>query len=289
MNTPNAAPAALPSQHYEGVLVTTDGLTLFAQGWQAAQAARSIVAVVHGYAEHSGRYAGLAAHLVGHGHAVHTYDQRGHGRSDGRRAYVHAFDRYLDDLDLFLASLQARFPEMPLFLFGHSMGGAVAALYCLERDAAVQGLLLSSPALKISQGVAPILQRLAAVVGRLLPWLPTVRLDRRLLSRDPDVVAQAEQDPLNFHGRMPARSGAELLRATKRIGRQMEALTVPLLLLHGADDGLTDPAGSADLYRRAASPDKTFHRYDGLYHETFNEPERAQVLAALTGWLNERV
>jgi alpha-beta hydrolase superfamily lysophospholipase len=114
-------------------------------------------------------------------------------------------------------------------------------------------------------------------------------LDRTLLSRDPVAVADAESDPLNYHGRLPARTGAELLRATQQLATRLDALHLPVLCVHGTADGLTDPEGSKALYREAPSTDKTLVLLPGLYHETFNEPEHERVRRALTDWLAERL
>ena len=267
---------------------TPDGVSLAFEGWRTPGPPRSVVVIVHGYAEHGGRHVALAAHLVAHGHAVFTYDQRGHGRSGGPRAYIDTFDRYLDDLDAMLEKARQSAPGAPVFLFGHSMGGAVSALYCLEREVDIEGLLLSSAALKLPD-VAPVLQRFSALIGRLLPRLPTIKLNLNHLSRDPEVVERTAADPLYFHGRMPARTGAEFVRATQRIEQRMDTLTVPVLLLHGTADQLTAPAGSTELYSRARSIDKTLALYPGFYHETFNEPEKEQVFEEIVSWLDGRV
>lgn len=272
---------------YTGTLRTADGLTLFTQGWEPTTPPRSVIVIVHGYAEHSSRYSDLATHFVQQGHAVQTYDHRGHGRSAGRRAYVHAFDDYLGDLGAFLDSVRRRFEGVPEFLFGHSMGGAIAALYCLEREMDFQGLILSSAALKTNE--APLLQKLSPIVGRLLPRLPTIGLDNSMLSRDPAVAQRVEADLLHYLGKMPARTGAEVLRAMQRIDQQMENLTLPLLLIHGTADQITDPAGSMACYERAQSDDKTLGLYPDLYHETFNEPEKEQVIEEITTWIDEHL
>ncbi len=267
---------------------TPDGVNLACRFWATPGSPTSVVVIVHGYAEHCGRHAALATHLVEHGHAVFSYDQRGHGHSGGRRAYVHAFDLYLDDLGAMLDEARKNAPNVPVFLFGHSMGGTVVTLYCLERRPAIDGLILSSPALKLPD-IAPLLQRLSSVIGRLFPRLPTVKLNLAHLSHDPEVIARTQADPLYFHGRIPARTGAELIRAIQRIGQQMEALTLPFLLFHGTEDQITDPAGSSELYRRARCTDKTLALYPGLYHETLNEPEKDQVLEEIIEWLEEHV
>ena len=277
-----------PSHLHKDVHKTPDGLSLAVEHHQSAAPCRSIVVIVHGYADHQGRYAWLAKSLAERGHSVITYDQRGHGQSSGRRAYIASFDLYLDDLGAMLAKARIARPDVPLFLFGHSMGGAVSTLYCLEREAEIDGLILSSAALRLPD-IAPLLQRFSSLVGRLLPHLPTVKLNLSHLSRDANVGKRAATDPLYYHGRMPARTGAELVSATQRIAQRMEELTIPILLFHGTEDRLTAPAGSTQLYSRAQSTDKTLALYPGFYHETYNEPEREQVLDEILEWLDERV
>lgn len=278
-----------------GFLTTDDGLDLFTQQWVPRDAAlRAAVALVHGYAEHSSRYEHVAAYLNAHGIGVYAYDQRGFGRSPGWRAYVASFDRLMDDLDLFLshtrkAIRQEHGEDTPLFLFGHSMGGAVAALLAMERPVRLRGLILSSPAIEINPDLAPVLRKMARVLGWLMPWLPTVRSPQGLISRDPQVVAEAEADPFNYHGRVLARTGAEMMRAGQRIRNQMEALDAPVLILHGTADQLTSPKASQQLYEHASSDDKTITLYDGLYHETFNEPEKEEVLSDVVTWIEARI
>lgn len=279
--------ARAPSE--TGTFDAPDGLRLFEQSWLPQFAPRSVVVLVHGFLDHSGRYAHIASYLADEGHAVYTYDHRGHGRSQGRRGYVDTFDRYVADLHVFVRRVRRRNPDAPLFLLGHSMGGAVCAQYGLERGEGLAGLVLSSPMLDVGVEVPPLLRRFSGLVARLLPGLPTIHLDRDHLSRDPAVVAQAKADPLNVHRRIRARPGHEMVRAAASIRARMDALAVPLLVFHGTDDRITDARGSIALYARAASDDKTLRLYEGLYHETFNEPEKAQVLAELAAWLDEHL
>lgn len=277
------------SPPHRGTLTTEDGVELHTQTLVPEASLQAAVVLVHGFAEHCGRYGGVARAFAQEHVAVHAYDQRGYGRSGGPRAYVDRFDDYLDDLGQVLSFAQSRTPDRPLFLFGHSMGGLVALKYVLERAPSLQGLILSAPALEVNPNLAPVLRRLAQVLGHIAPTLPTTRTPEGAISRDPAVVTAAKNDPFNYHGRIPARTGAELLRAGREVRGQMDSLRVPFLLLHGTADRLVPPAGSRALYRRAAAADKTLHIYEGLYHETFHDPEKEQVQSDLATWVRDRL
>lgn len=278
-----------PSSTVETSFETHNGLTLFARRWTPSEKPRAVVLLVHGYAEHSGRYDHVAGTFARQGAAVYAYDQRGHGRSDGRQAYVDHFEQYLADLTLFRQQIPEPHSDLPVFLFGHSMGGLIALLYVLNLRPSFQGLVLNAPALEINPDLAPLLRPIAQGVGRLFPTLPTVRSPRNAISRDPSVVEAAQNDPLNYTGRTPARTGAELLRAGSEARSRLDELNMPFLVLHGTSDPLATPAWSERLHRRAGAEDKTLKLYRGLYHETFNEPERDQVLEDLGTWLGERI
>lgn len=275
------------SEH--GSFTTVDGYTLFTRWWTPEVETKAIVLLIHGYAEHSGRYQHVAQTFIGEGAAVYAYDQRGYGRSDGRRAYVDYFEQYLADLDQFRSYVRARTPDVPVFVFGHSMGGLVTVLYSLTHTPDFSGLLLSSPALEVNPDLAPWLRRISRWLGWYFPSLPTVRSPQASISRDPAVVEEANSDPLNYHGRTRARTGAELLRAGEEARSRLHEIDTAFIVIHGTADVLATPEWSWRLYERAASDDKTLEMYEGLYHETFNEPEKEQVLADLSDWLRERM
>jgi acylglycerol lipase len=272
--------------HHEDRFAASDGLSLYEQWWLPENEPVAAVVIVHGVSEHSGRYERLAADLNRRGYAVYSMDLRGHGRSDGDRILIHRFDEYLDDVEMLLERVAARQPGLPVFLLGHSMGGAIVALLGIERPPKVRGLILSAPAVLIGGDVFPILRRLASIVSVVWPSLRLVRLGCRFISRDPAVVESFEKDPLVFHGRFPVRTGAEILRIAKYIQNNAGRLTLPLLTLHGTGDIVTDSQGSRLLVARAGSTDKTLRLYTGLYHELFSEPERDQVVSDLLAWLD---
>ena len=265
---------------------TADGLVLHEHRWKAA-APRGVVALVHGFIEHGGRYAPVAERLVERGYAVAALDLRGHGLSEGDRAFVHRFDDYLADVDRFLATLRNDFPHLRLFLLGHSMGGLIAAECYLTRRPPLTGLILTAPAVTVGARVYPLVRKLAAFVAAIFPRLRILQLGgASLVSRNPEAITRLEEDPLIYRGRFPVRTGAEILSAGERLRQQAEAIDIPLLILHGTSDLLTNVSGSEEIHRRASSPDKTLKVYEGLYHELFSEPEREAVLADFLDWLD---
>ena len=274
--------------HEEGRFNGYDGLALCENRWLPEGDAAAVVVVVHGFIEHSGRHADVAAELNRHGYAVYAIDLRGHGKSEGERVFVGSFLEYLRDVELFLVHVRAQQPDRPVFLVGFSLGGTIAATLAARGLADVRGLVLVAPAVQIGRGMFPVLRLLAGVIGRFFPRLRVVRMGFRKMSRDPEVIAQVERDPLVFHGRFPARTGAEILSALQIIQDMMEAIELPLLILHGTGDLVTDVEGSRELHARARSTDKTLKLYDGLYHDLFHEPEKEQVLADLVEWLDAR-
>lgn len=281
--------SAVNIEHTDGWLQTEDGLDLYEQTWYQTEEQRAVIFIIHGIAEHCNRYADKAQRFVEHGFVVESFDLRGHGQSDGRRNYVERFEDYLEDVEIKLLRVQERFPGLPLYVLGHSMGGLIMLDYYLERNPQWDGALLSAPAVKISDDISPFLVKISSVISTLFPKLPVVQLDSSAISRDPEVVDAYENDPLVYRGKTLARTGAEIVKATKYVQDRLEQVRLPLLIMHGTGDQLTDPEASKQLYERAESQDKTLKMYEGLYHEIMNEPEKEQVFSDIFEWLETRV
>jgi alpha-beta hydrolase superfamily lysophospholipase len=274
--------------HTEGRFVATNGLSLFEQTWSPAGEPRAVLVLVHGLEDHSDRYAAFAEDAARAGIRVRAFDLRGHGDSEGDRVYVDSFEEYLADLGAFLQEVRPEAPDTPLFLFGHSMGGAIVALYTIRHHPPVRGVILSAPALERGEDVSSIEATFARMFGSITPTLALLSLDDQKFSRDPRVVSAMQQDPLVYHGAGPARTAAELLHAIDEIDEHMEQMTTPFLVMHGTADGLTNPAGSRALHARAAVADKTILLYPGAYHDLLHEPEHARVEADVLGWILAR-
>ena len=261
------------------------GASLFRRGW-LPERPRGVVLLVHGFAEHSGRYEGFGEHFASRGWAVHAFDHRGHGRSPGRRNYVKRFDDFLDDVDAFQRVVAGESVGLRRILVGHSMGGLISAAYARERSPDLMGLALSGPAL-LPPDSFPRAQRLMmGVLRRLAPRI-TVQstLDPEALSRDPEVGRRYVEDPLVDTRMTAALAGEMIAGAARTVGRAYE-IDLPLLIQHGADDPLCRAAFSEAFHasRSEDGPPSELRIYPELRHEIFNEPERERVLGDLFDW-----
>lgn len=260
------------------------GVELYWQGRLPAGDPTGVVLICHGLGEHSGRYGHVEDALVPDGWAVYGLDHRGHGRSGGRRAHLDRYADWLTDFDAFRLLVVGRHPGVPVFLLGHSMGGQIALAYALDHGAGLRGLVLSAPALAsnaIPKAAVPVLRTLAKVAPTLRP----AGIDVTKISKDPAVVAEYQADPLTHHGNPTLGLTSALFAQFGALPERARGLRLPLLLQHGTLDELTDPEGSRLLESTCGSPDITVRWYEGLWHEIYNEPERAAPLADLREWL----
>ena len=268
----------------ESSLAGTGGLRIYWQSWLPEGPTRAVIVLAHGYGEHSGRYRHVAVRFADEGFAVYALDHRGHGRSEGRRPIIDRMDHAVADLDSLVRIASAEHPDQRLFVLGHSMGGCIAVSYAMRHQDRLDGLILSGP-LAALEAASPIVRMLARGLSAIAPGYPVTEIDASLISRDPAVVRDYEADPLVHHGKMPARTAAEMVAAVESFPDGVPEITVPVLIAYGTADGLCPPAGSLMLHQRIGSPDKTLKPYEGLYHEILNEPEQDQVMDDICGWL----
>jgi acylglycerol lipase len=249
---------------------------LYYRWWRpdAGGPSRGHVVIAHGYAEHSGRYAHVAQALTAAGFTAWALDHRGHGQSKGLQANIESVAHAVADLDVFVDLVRGEEPGGPLFLLGHSMGGLIATAYAQAHQDRLAGLVLSGALVH----VAPELVALAD-----LEEIPDLGV-ADAVSSDPAVVQAYKDDPLVYLGPPPR----EFLRAAgqvEEVRARFGELTLPLLVMHGSGDLLVSPQALRDVVAGVASPDLTARLWPGLWHEIFNEPDRAAVLALLTSWL----
>jgi alpha-beta hydrolase superfamily lysophospholipase len=271
--------------HDEGYFKNSAGLGIYHQAWLPKKEAKAVLLVVHGLAEHSGRYMNIVNRFVPDGYAVYGLDHPGHGRSEGTRACVGSFDDYTATLAEFARMVSAWQPGKPVFLVGHSMGGLIGTLHLIDRQHELKGAILSAPGVKIPDNISKITVFMGKVISSIMPRLGILTLEEAAVSRDADVLAAYRNDPLVYHGKVTARLGAKMIKAMVRIEAEAFRITLPILILQGTGDRLVSPAGAQMLYDRVSSADKKLIFYEGFYHEVFNEPEHDRVLADVEKWL----
>jgi len=271
-------------KHTETRFKASDGLELYCQAWKPEGPTKAVLAVVHGYGEHSGRYFKLADYFVPRGYALYAYDLRGHGKSAGPRGYINRFDEYLTDTDTFLKFVHQAEPGR-LFLVGHSLGGLISAAYAIEHPDQCHGLILSSAFFRLKMQVPGWKLVVGRLLSSLMPGLVMANdIPASILSHDPAVVAAYDSDPLNHHV-ATARFSTEFVAAQARTLDRASELTTPVLVLYAGQDQLVDPEGSTLFFSRLTVTDKTLRRYEGYYHEIFNEIENETVFQDMESWL----
>ncbi|MEZ5570615.1 MAG: alpha/beta hydrolase [Halioglobus sp.] len=276
-------------KHSEGRFTGAGQCSIYFQCWEPESNPQAILLVVHGAGEHSARYRSFAQFFTGYNYAVAALDHQGHGNSDGIPGYVNAFEEYVFDLGHFHKLLKERYPNRPIFLVGHSMGGLIGSIYLAQQERNVVGAILSGPAIKTDLKPGTVQMLLLRLLAALLPRFGMLQLDANGVSRDPEVVRKYVEDPLVFHGKMSVRMVRELFVGMEQIEAAAARITLPMLILHGGADVMTSPEGSRFLHQHISSSDKTLKIYPGMYHEIFNEPERTEVLTEVLNWCETRL
>lgn len=276
-------------KHYETGWKAHDGVAIFAQAWEpAAVNPRAVVCLVHGLGEHSSRYAHVAETFSREGFILFGMDLRGHGRSGGARGHISSIEDFLQDIDLLLEQATTRYPALPLFLYGHSLGAILVLHYGLKRKPKIKGVLATSPGLKTALQHQRVKVALARILGALMPGvLLKSGLDVKSLSRDENVVRAYVEDPL-VHDRVSLGFGKIMLSVNEWTLEHAGEFPLPLLLQHGKADAITFPSGSSEF----AAPLKercTLVLWDGAFHELHNEPEKAEVLKTMILWMDARL
>jgi acylglycerol lipase len=278
----------LATAAHEEKVASQGGVQVLIRSWKPVVPARAVVAIVHGVKSHGGYYAWAAEQLTAAGFAVYALDLRGRGRSDGPRLYIDDIGEYLGDVTTLIGLVKSREPGLPVFLLGHSAGGVISSTWTLDHQAELAGLVCESFAYKV---FAPgFVLGLVRLLSKVLPHLPVLRLPTAGFSRDPAAVQAMVADPLGVdHEAQPARTVAELLRATDRLQAGFPGIKLPVFILHGTADKVTNPAGSREFHAAAGSSDKTLKLYEGHVHDLLNDVGKEQVMADITSWIEARI
>lgn len=267
------------------------GINLFEQWWLpegGSAKSKAAVIFVHGLKDHSRRYAETAKRLAHKNYSVYAFDLRGHGDSEGQRVWVDSFDDYIKDLEVFYDLVAKKEPNKPIFIFGHSMGGAIVTIFAIKKIRPVAGIILSAPAIRPTEDVGFFTITSARIAGTLTPSLAVLKLEPEKFSRDQAVVKATKEDPLIYQENGPARTARELFGAMSYIQEHMHELNVPFIAMHGQKDYLTNYMGSTDLFQKARTKTKTIKLYPETYHDLLHEPEKDKIYEDILTWLEAR-
>ena len=274
-------------KRYEYPIQSKDGLNLYIRKWVTNAKEKGILILTHGFSEHCGRYTHWAEKFVSAGFHVYALDYRGHGKAEGIRGHTPSYKHLLDDIESCLEHIQNP-DNLPVFLYGQSLGGNMVLNYAIFRKHSLTGIISTSPWLKLVAKPRSIAVFLSRIIRILAPRLiRNTKFDINVLSHDPQVVIDYEKDPLTHSFITPQLFfGSE--KAAKSIFKNVKYFSVPVLLLHGTEDLVTSFKASKKLATIASNFKKnvTFIPWEGYYHELHNEVGKEQVFAEIIRWIN---
>jgi alpha-beta hydrolase superfamily lysophospholipase len=268
-------------------LKSSNGETLWGQVWEPEEKARAVMVLVHGLGEHIQRYQHVAEKANARGFAILGFDQQGHGKSGGKRGVINSAEGLMEDITHAINLAKERYPGLPVFLYGHSMGAVEVLYYGLNGPERPAGIIATSPALD----TASMSKTQRALVRLLKKVLPDLAVNNGLpidgLSHDAASNQAYRDDPL-VHPKASVRLAAFMMEAAEDVMRKANEWDLPLYLAHGSADPICPVAGS-DQFAQILGSKVTYKRWDGLYHETHNEPEKDVVIAAMLDWVESQL
>nr|CAB3263812.1 monoglyceride lipase-like [Phallusia mammillata] len=264
---------------------------IFCKYWKPAGEPRALILIIHGFGEHSGRYSIMAPKFTELGFLVFSNDHYCHGESDGYRLDIADYQVFLRDLKQHCSIMKEKYPNLPLFVLGHSMGGALACLFVHQNPDLAKHVVLSSPMIAKNKELTRTKLFLMRLFSSTFPHMPVGSLDTKLISRDMQQVKKYDTDPLVYHNKVLLRTAisiSELFDDTEKI---LPEITFSFFVLHGDRDGMCDVSGSKMLHELAKSTDKTIKIFPGGYHELVHdiEPTSSEYASCIVDWLKERL
>jgi acylglycerol lipase len=279
-------------KHFEDKWQDPEGTNFFLRGWEPENGTpKALVVLVHGLGEHTGRYAHVGKALTRAGYALAGFDLRGHGKSGGARGHASSLDAYMQDIRQFFSLMEQRYPAIPHFLYGHSLGGLLVLAYAIQYGAGLKGVIVTAPALRSSLQEQKAKIAMVRLLGSLAPTVSVQSgLDAATISRDPLIVEAYRKDSL-VHDRTSLGFGKAALNAIDLCFARARDFLLPLLIMHGTGDKVTYFSGSEDFAKLVseAGTEVTLRLWNDLYHEIHNEPEKEEVFPFMIEWLDKHV
>lgn len=264
---------------------SSDGLKINGICWKPEEKVNALICLIHGHGDHIMRFRHMAAWLSQKGIAIVGMDLRGHGNSEGKRGHIPSYSQLLDDVSQLLIEGEKQFNGIPIFLYGHSMGGNIVANYVLQRTPLIKGAILSGPWLRLELKTSGIRILLGRIMNYIWPGFSQhSKLPTKFLSRDKDIVIQYENDPL-VHDKISARLAISIMDQGEWAIKNSSKCLVPLLIMHGANDPICSPSASKEFASGVKSVSVQTNFFAGLFHEIHNEPEKEEVFNTVLGWV----
>lgn len=264
-----------------------DDVTFYIQGWEPQEKPKAVICLVHGLGEHTGRYAHVGKAFNEAGYALFGFDLRGHGKTGGARGHIPSLDVAMQDIRQFVQFQSQNHAGLPVFLYGHSLGGLLTLAYALQYPEGLQGVIVTGAGLRSALQEQKAKIALVKLLGSLMPtMIIKSELETAALSRDADVVQAYVDDPL-VHDKASLGLGKAGLSAINLCFARARTFKPPLLIMHGKADRITYPSGSEDFARLAGETNKdvTLKLWEGMYHEIHNEPEQKEVFKVMIEWM----
>lgn len=266
---------------------TKTNLNIYAKEWIPAHP-KAVICLVHGLGEHVNRYDHLAAYFGQHGFAMMGNDHHGHGKSGGKRGHTPDYEAFMEEISQLVVKATERYPDLPIFLYGHSMGGNLVLNYALSRNPKIAGAIVTAPHIQLPEAAQPSagLMMMAKVMNKIFPSLQQPNgLDVNNISSDISEVKKYQNDPL-VHDKISMRTALSLIEKADFLNNFSGKMPIPTLLMHGSEDKITAPQGSIDFAKRVGG-DVTFKVWDGMVHEIHNEPKQQEVFAFVLNWMTK--
>lgn len=278
--------------NYKSVFYTSiDGLKLSGYLWEPKETPKAVINLVHGFGEYSDRYDHWAMRFTKKGYIVHAIDLRGHGKSDGRRGHINSFDDFINDVEVLVNESKKLYPNLPQFIYGHSLGGNIVTNYILKRENTFKGAIISSPWFSLSFDPSALMLVLARVMNKIYPkFTQKSNLEVKALSHDKKVVDDYITDPL-VHEKISARMFFEIYNAGLWALENTNKINLPVLIQHGTGDHITSYKASKDFAEKAKSvgKDVVYKEWPELYHELHNELEKDVIFEFVLEWIEKKL
>jgi alpha-beta hydrolase superfamily lysophospholipase len=277
-------------KHIEGEFKGFNDLKIYFQGWLPENKPKSIIIIVHAFAEHSGRYKNIVNKLIPLNYAVYAHDLRGHGKSEGLKNYVDSMDQFVEDLKKFYDIIKEKSAKLPIFMLGHSFGSLIIVYFTKKYENLLNGIILAAMGIRTGGKSNSFMRVIAKIFSKLAPRISVnPGLNPEFLSHDLDVIEDYKNDPLVNYKKITARLGYIMIKSFRVVTSFINELKLPMLMQCGSEDHLI--YGAEEIKEMFKMDDKVIKIYDGLYHEVYNESEiyRKEVLADLSMWLEEHL